>query len=143
MYNRHLSCWLIVLLIIFHISQASTFANKVSFCWKFRVHIINALSHDNDNLIIHCYSLDDDLGEHNLRVGDEFTFKFGRHVILTTRFWCDMKYGSDHSKTIDVFTENIGDKYCCHTNKCFWSIREDGIYFSNNNQSWVKWYDWS
>ncbi|KAJ0010081.1 hypothetical protein Pint_33737 [Pistacia integerrima] len=139
MYNHLLSCFFIIFLITFHISQAPTLA--ADFCWRFRVHIINALSHDN--LDIHCYSLDDDLGEHNLGVGGDFTFKFGEHVILHTRFWCDMKYGSDHSKTIDVFTENIGNKHCCHTRKCFWSVREDGFYFSNNNQSWVKWYDWS
>lgn len=138
MHNHPLSCFFVIFLISFHISQAPTLA--IDFCWKFRVHIINALSHDILNL--HCYSYNDDLGEHTLGVGGDFTFKFGQSPIYVTRFWCDMKYGSSHSTTVDVWTAKIGDKHCCHTRECFWSVREDGFYLSDNNQSWVKWYNW-
>lgn len=141
MYNRHSSCLFIILLIIFHVSQAPTLALKVSFCWNFRVHIINNLSHDN--LDIHCHSCEDDLGQHMLGKNDDFTFKFGQHIVFVTHFWCEMKYGDYHSKAITVYTDDFGDKYCCLTKKCFWSVRDDAFYFSNNNRSWVKWYDWS
>ncbi|KAJ0092725.1 hypothetical protein Patl1_26784 [Pistacia atlantica] len=133
----------IIFLIIFHNFQASTFAFDEDrlIRIKFKVHIINGLSSNENPLIIHCYSNDDDLGEHTLWMNNEFKFRFGNHVWRLTHFWCVMRCGLN-KKTIDVFRSGVETKTCRRTGNCFWSAREEGFYFSNDNQSWVKRYDW-
>ncbi|KAJ0034069.1 hypothetical protein Pint_26184 [Pistacia integerrima] len=108
----------------------------------YRVHIINGFSNNDNPLIIHCYSKDDnDIGEHVLWMNNEFKFKFKKNIFGTTRFWCDMRHGSTQ-KTIDVFRVGHESNKCHDTGNCFWSVREDGFFFSVDNQSWNKMYDW-
>ncbi|KAJ0091862.1 hypothetical protein Patl1_26796 [Pistacia atlantica] len=129
---------------VFHISQSLALAfdeDKLIFRMIYRVHIINGFSNNDNPLIIHCYSKDDDLGEHSLLMNDEFKFKFGRNVWTVTRFVCDMRSGLK-SKKIIVFLMGDEGKRCRGTGHCFWSIRDDGFYFCNDNKSWVKRYDW-
>ncbi|KAJ0034315.1 hypothetical protein Pint_26174 [Pistacia integerrima] len=131
-----------IFLISFLLSQSPTLSFHLYFCWRFRVHIINNLS--LNNLVIHCFSYDDDLGRHELWWGEEFTFKIGQRAVGDTRVQCNVtKFGSNHITSIDVFTNGIADKHCCKTRQCYWSARDDAIYFSNNDKNWNRWYNWT
>lgn len=72
---------------------------------------------------------------------EEFRFEFTVDFWKKTHFGCDMGFGTNE-RTVDVFQTGIEIHTCRSTGNCFWSMREDGIYFSNNDQSWVKKYDW-
>ncbi|KAJ0091863.1 hypothetical protein Patl1_26797 [Pistacia atlantica] len=135
---------LVIFLIIFHISQAPALAYDeeiIILRFKYKVHIINGFTSNENPLITHCKSKDNDLGEHVLWMNNEFMFKFRKNIFGTTCFWCDMRHGSAQ-KTIDVFRVGHESNKCHGTGNCFWSVREDGFYFSDNNQSWIKMYDW-
>ncbi|KAJ0091855.1 hypothetical protein Patl1_26798 [Pistacia atlantica] len=139
--------FLVIFLIIFHISQAPALAcneEVVIIRFKYKVHIINGFTSNENPLIAHCKSKDNDIGEHVLWMNNEFKFEFKKNIFGTTRFWCDMRHGSVQ-KTIDVFRvghESYESVYCHYTGNCFWSTREDGFYFSNDNESWLKRYEW-
>lgn len=78
---------------------------------------------------------DDDLGAHALWMKEEFCFEFTMHFWKRTHFWCDMGFGTNE-RTVDVFRTGIV-RHSCRFNE-----REDGIYFSINDQSRVKNFDW-
>ncbi|XP_002523927.2 S-protein homolog 2 [Ricinus communis] len=112
-------------------------------CFKFRVHIIDGFSNNNNPLLLHCWSLDDDLGNHTLYIGGDFNFKFGLKVFGgKTRFTCSFNWGAKHQQ-IDVFRDNIEASLCCvGDDNCYWRTQDDGIYFSVDNQNWSKSVDW-
>ncbi|KAJ0034068.1 hypothetical protein Pint_26185 [Pistacia integerrima] len=143
MHNRTHFFLLIIFPIIFQIFQTPTLAfDEDKFrLFTYTVHIINGLNNNDNPLIIHCYSNDDDLGEHALWMKNEFKFLFGEHMFKFTHFWCVMRLGLK-KKTIDVFRTGYESVYCHYTGNCFWSTREDGFYFSNDNESWLKRYEW-
>lgn len=131
-------------LVIFHFSQSLIQADdeeKFVIRWKYKVHIINGYANNDNPLIIHCKSRDDDLGEHTLWMNNEFLFKFRKDFFVTTAFWCGFIHGSSR-KVIYVFRIDYESNFCRATGNCFWSVREDGFYFSNDNKSWVKRYNW-
>ncbi|KAJ0091861.1 hypothetical protein Patl1_26795 [Pistacia atlantica] len=130
-----------IFLIGFLFSQTPTLSFHIPFCWSFQVHIINNLTHNN--LVIHCHSESDDLRAHELRWGDEFTFKLGQSPLKNTCVWCNVtKFGSNHIASINVFTKGLADHQCCKTKQCYWSASDDGFYFGNNNKTWTKRLDW-
>ncbi|XP_060675535.1 S-protein homolog 1-like [Ziziphus jujuba] len=49
------------------------------FLARYDIQVVNGLSGDQD-LFIHCKSKDDDLGEHNLAVGDQFRCAFKNYI---------------------------------------------------------------
>ncbi|KAJ9190435.1 hypothetical protein P3X46_001639 [Hevea brasiliensis] len=113
-------------------------------CFKFRVHVINGLSSNNNPLLLHCESLDDDLGNHTLYVGGDFNFKFGLKVLGgKTIFTCDFKWDLKHQHVF-VFRDSIEASTCCvGDDNCYWRAQDDGIYFKvDGQQNWEKQYDW-
>ncbi|EEF44311.1 S-protein homolog 21 [Ricinus communis] len=113
------------------------------FCIKYRVHVMNGLSSNENPLYIHCQSRDDDLGDHTLNVGGDFNFKFRIKLIgPNTWFSCDMVWGSKHQH-VDVFRQKVEGPMCCADgNSCYWRAQDDGIYFSTNNVEWIRRYEW-
>ncbi|KAK6265923.1 hypothetical protein QUC31_016760 [Theobroma cacao] len=109
---------------------------------RYKVHILNGFADNAKPLIIHCHSRDDDLGEHTLWKDQEFRFKFIVHFVKTTHFVCDFNWGSKSLDNISVFKNDAETSSCRATGNCFWKAEEDGIYFSNNDQNWVKRFDW-
>lgn len=122
------------------IAQASPDASGLSL--KCRVHIMNDLSNNDEPLIIHCHSNDDDLGEHTLWMKNEFSFQFRENVWRYTHFWCSMRILNSKETTVDVYRAYHETDKCQDTGNCFWSVREDGFYFSNDQKSWEKRYNW-
>ncbi|KAK8635673.1 hypothetical protein V6N13_004398 [Hibiscus sabdariffa] len=95
------------------------------------VHAVNGLS-SNKILLIHCKSRDDDLGERNLTVGNEFEWKFKTNAFGTTLFWCFMASRSDHVHAkFNVFWDNEDLFYRCNWKNCIWIAKDDGIYLKN------------
>lgn len=115
--------------------------NKSIFCFKFRVHIINGFSSNKNPLSLHCWSQDNDLGNHTLYIGGDFNFKFGLASFGKTIFHCDFKWAEKH-RFANVFTDGMESSTCCDTNSCYWKTEDDGIYFSNDNKNYIKRLDW-
>ncbi|KAJ0035715.1 hypothetical protein Pint_25182 [Pistacia integerrima] len=109
---------------------------------KFKVHIINGFLSNRKPLIIHCYSRDDDLGEHTLWMNDSFNFHFRVSLIRFTHFWCFFQWDS-HYKRMEVF--QLDDEYnlCFDTANCYWLVDEDGFFLSADNATWYHRNDWN
>ncbi|KAJ0053101.1 hypothetical protein Pint_01603 [Pistacia integerrima] len=88
------------------------------------VHVVNGLSH-NKMMFLRCQSKDDDLGEHNLTAGAEFSWKFKNNFFERTRFWC-YKHAD-----FDVFWCSDDLYYRCNYKNCTWIPKDDGIYIKN------------
>nr|GEV33360.1 plant self-incompatibility protein S1 family [Tanacetum cinerariifolium] len=82
---------------------------------------------DVDNLMAHCKSADDDLGDKKLTPNQYFHWKFRQNVILTTVFTCTYRWMAPDdtelkSVTFNAFDIEIsilcGDKYSI--NRCYW-----------------------
>ncbi|PQM42423.1 hypothetical protein Pyn_17371 [Prunus yedoensis var. nudiflora] len=63
------------------------------------VRIVNLL--DNKQLVYHCHSKDDDLGQRTLAPQQEWEFKF--HLDFETIFTCDFWHSNNHHAHFDVF----------------------------------------
>ncbi|GLU07862.1 hypothetical protein SLE2022_248010 [Rubroshorea leprosula] len=110
----------------------------------YHVHIVNNLS--RDLLTLSCKSKDDNLGLHELGIGQSFSFKFHVNLFKTTLFWCNFDWGEkDHWNSIKVFYyDELFLQYCDYQN-CNWSARDDGIYLQNlrrEHQPFELMYSW-
>ncbi|KAJ4850197.1 hypothetical protein Tsubulata_027133 [Turnera subulata] len=112
------------------------------FCHMFRVHVIDGFSSNDQPLLLHCWSKDQDLGNHTLYIGGDFNFRFGSRVVAPyTRFTCEMHWGQKH-QTVTVFNKRSVENWCCNSGQCYWRGQDDGIYYSSDNSSYQKKYDW-
>ncbi|MBA0635711.1 hypothetical protein Godav_025967 [Gossypium davidsonii] len=93
------------------------------------IYAVNGLSQDQ-TLLVHCKSKDDDLGIHNLTVGSEFTWKFRPRFFGGTLFWCYMTYDNLHA-SFKAFWDNQALYNLCDWGTCFWIAKDDGIYIRN------------
>ncbi|KAK6914217.1 Plant self-incompatibility S1 [Dillenia turbinata] len=84
---------------------------------------------------------DDDLGVHQLGWGDEFSWSFRVNFWGSTLYSCTLKW-ENLTKSFDVFSVDRDVGRCMLQWQCYWKATEAGIYFSNDNQSWVKEYGW-
>ncbi|OMP09182.1 Plant self-incompatibility S1 [Corchorus olitorius] len=113
---------------------------------RYKVHILNGFEDNAKPLLLHCRSEDDDLGNHTLWKGNEFRFKFRLHWIKITHFTCNFDWASKKLDDITVFKDGrdgeAESSKCADTGNCFWKAAVDGLYFSTNNQHWVKKFDW-
>lgn len=94
---------------------------------------VTILNHMTDStLVAHCKSKDDDLGEHVLGIGGKYYWNFDENLWQSTLFWCNF-YSSKHGHASgDVFWPEDEPPFLadnCINNNCFWSARDDGIYF--------------
>ncbi|KAJ4850198.1 hypothetical protein Tsubulata_027134 [Turnera subulata] len=113
------------------------------FCHMFRVHVIDGMSSNAQPLLLHCWSRDQDLGNHTLYIGGDFNFRFGVRVVPPfTHFTCDMRWAQKH-QTVTVFNRIQVEDWCCNSGQCYWRAQDDGIYYSNDNSAYKKIYVWS
>ncbi|WVY96757.1 hypothetical protein V8G54_028908 [Vigna mungo] len=118
---------------------------------KWHVYVMNELN--NESLLVHCKSKDDDLGSHKLFEGGNFTWSFRTDFLHTTLFWCHVKKdnnnnnndnGCDRTASFDVFwyDERLFQK--CHWKNCLWRVRDDGIYLTALYQTQTQdfYYHW-
>ncbi|KAL5781292.1 hypothetical protein ACOSP7_006321 [Xanthoceras sorbifolium] len=124
------------------VSMAQTPASAISIYPKYTVHIMNNFSSNQNPLKMHCWSNDDDLGEHTLWMKNEFYFSFREKFFGWTHFWCEMHHGTQ-VKTFDVYSTRTRAFKCPSTFNCYWSVRDDGFYFSDDLEKWDKYIGWS
>ncbi|KAK8998525.1 hypothetical protein V6N11_083913 [Hibiscus sabdariffa] len=114
----------------------------------YHIHITNNLplespANDVPTLRLHCRSKDDDLGERAMFVGDDYTWNAKVNVLRTTLFSCNAQWTKGKQRHFDAFTASRDEERCQkYHNSCMWSVRRDGIYFSNNNSTWINEYPW-
>ncbi|KAF3436028.1 hypothetical protein FNV43_RR23120 [Rhamnella rubrinervis] len=102
---------------------------------RWHIHMINGLS-GNQVWTVHCRSKNDDLGEHNITVGAEFTWTFKQNYWGTTLFWCNTRV-ANHQQHADFQAFWSGSKLLEKSCKkktsrnCFWTAKDDGIYLKN------------
>lgn len=100
----------------------------------------------NKVLAIRCKSKNDNLGDHDLRVGQSKRFEFSDNVWKTTLFWCNMWQAPSYRvhQRFDAYRS----KWKRHLDPTyFWIAREDGVYFREDElygyKPPVKRYDWN
>ncbi|XP_015892178.1 S-protein homolog 1 [Ziziphus jujuba] len=93
------------------------------------VHIVNGLS-PGRMLFAHCKSKDDDLGEHNLAVGQEFSWSFKFNFFGTTLYWCDTHTDHQHA-AFNVYWHKQWLEDRCDERSCIWTAKDDGFYLKN------------
>lgn len=108
---------------------------------KYNVHIINGFENHSKSLIVHCRSKEDDLGEHELKVGQEVFWHFKVRFDGSTLFYCDVKQDKQ-KKHFDAFNATIEGSECAENGKCYWLVTEAGFYFSSDNFTWWKKFGW-
>lgn len=93
---------------------------------KRTVRITNALGVYGD-LVVHCKSKDDDLGDHLLLPGESFEFRFRQNIFGTTLFFCSFRWSTEFHY-YDVYR---ADRDGC--SKCYWTVYFLGICFHDQN----------
>lgn len=113
---------------------------------RYEVIIFNLLPQRNSKLITHCYSGDDDFGNHTLYVNQKQKWSFYANIFKTTRFICSFWWGRKRGSINVFYAKNA---HMCETgfaNVCGWLVKEDGFYFSPNEQyklGSTKMYNWN
>ncbi|OWM87207.1 hypothetical protein CDL15_Pgr010239 [Punica granatum] len=109
---------------------------------KYHVRVENGLK--GRPLYAHCKSREDDLGEHKLQPGEQFSWGFYINMFGTTLFFCRMWYDLGH-KSFEVFN-CLQDEFIyqfCGYNTCHWKPMDDGIYvFHAQTGGWDLKYKW-
>ncbi|KAL3500519.1 hypothetical protein ACH5RR_039612 [Cinchona calisaya] len=79
-------------------------------------------------------SKDNDLGMHQLRIKDDFQWKFRMDIFESTVFKCEFRWDPKNT-SFAVFDSDLAYHGCgrkiTKTNICYWSVKEDGFYFAN------------
>ncbi|KAL0392624.1 UNVERIFIED_CONTAM: hypothetical protein Sradi_2485200 [Sesamum radiatum] len=109
------------------------------------VRIINGFSNNSSlPLVVWCVSEDEgDIGGRALQERDDYgwTVKTGLFW-SSSRFICTMKWDGKRKK-FEAFRSSR-DRYRCGARRqCFWLVKEDGFYFSNDDGvHWIKDFPW-
>ncbi|WCJ24194.1 Plant self-incompatibility protein S1 family [Euphorbia peplus] len=105
----------------------------------YKVRIKNDLS---SGIFLQCESGDDDLGAARITPTNEYRFSARINFFRTTLFYCYIKSTKhDINFRFDAF-KATRDELQCISFRCFWSIRKNGVYFSNDNINWFRRYPW-
>ncbi|XP_022143694.1 S-protein homolog 1-like [Momordica charantia] len=135
---------IVVALVLLH---CSTLASSAWPSWPtWHVNIVNELNSEQ-TLFVHCQSKDDDLGEHNISVGTQYSFAFKDNIWGTTLFWCYLRKPNNSHADFDVYWVDNGKGYWlytrCNWKTCIWIAKDDGIYIKdipvNQDQLIHKW----
>ncbi|KAI6699145.1 hypothetical protein NL676_019266 [Syzygium grande] len=103
----------------------------------YHVHIVNNLPGD---FALHCQSGDHDLEARILHPNEEQLIRFKINFFRTTRFYCAARWGERY-KQFDAFWASRDENRCDNVD-CYWSVRDNGFYFSNDNTNWSLEYTW-
>lgn len=109
---------------------------------NYQVHVMNNIVNSRDEVIVHCKSADNDLGQHFLDSGDDWGWKFRVNFFRSTLFFCDLQWGAVQKRFAAFDTDSISIE-CEQTSTCFWSVRVEGIYFSCDHKNYVKTHTWT
>lgn len=147
--NKHCSLIIVMLNLLVltwvdHVISNFDSQKKFFMLDPFDVHITDG---EVDNLMVHCKSLDDDLGDKNLAPNQFFHWRFRQNFLFTTVFTCTFRsMTSDNQElktlTFDVFDLMISTKCSADDPRnCYWLVRNDGFYFSKENKPFPDGWD--
>ncbi|GMI77463.1 hypothetical protein like AT3G24060 [Hibiscus trionum] len=95
------------------------------------------------NLYLHCKSKNKDVGDRPMVTGDDYTWDTKINFLRSTLFYCNARWVDHKRITFDAFNVTRDEIRCTrYHNSCMWSVRADGIYFSDNNATWINEYPW-
>lgn len=110
---------------------------------EYDVRVINGFTNNSSlPLVIWCLCNNDDMGGRALQEGDDFSWSLKTNFWSATQFSCTMKWDTKRRK-FDAFKVPRDVYRCSLLRKCFWMVREDGFYFSNDEINWKKDFSWS
>ena len=110
---------------------------------NYHIHIINDLPPNVPSVVfLHCKSKNRDIGQKSILLHQDYTWDSTINLTRTTLFFCQVWW--DVKKRYFVAFKANRDEVRCrkYHNSCMWSVRGDGIYFSNNNSTWTNEYPW-
>ncbi|KAI3874704.1 hypothetical protein MKX03_015181 [Papaver bracteatum] len=100
---------------------------------KKKVWVQNAID-PKITLKLHCWSSEDDFGEHMLYYKQNFTWSFMVNFRQTTKFVCDSSWtgvdGGNHYVRFSAYKAKRDWGHRC-ADYCFWSLRQDGGYYGD------------
>lgn len=115
-----------ILLTLFILSQEETPVIQDLFCFKpsvpTMIDVVNNLPPNSVPLNVHCFSGDDDKGNHTLKVDEDFYFDFCDSE--TTLYSCSFRWNGKF-KSFVVFNGKWVDN-----NNYYWTVKSDGIHLS-------------
>ncbi|KAK8548027.1 hypothetical protein V6N12_060954 [Hibiscus sabdariffa] len=105
-------------------------------------HVLNDLPPGTPSLRVRCKSGDRDIGEKWMFPQEDYTWDTKINLFRTTLFSCDV-FWEGKQQNFEAFNA-LRDEHRCRKfhNSCLWSVREDGIYSSNDNADWLNIYPW-
>ncbi|KAJ0806807.1 putative plant self-incompatibility S1 [Helianthus annuus] len=110
----------------------------------YQIRVVNGFTNNSSEpLVIWCTSQDGvDMGGRALQEGDDYTW-YARLTFWTPApgYSCTIKWDQTR-KTFETFQGHQGRHRCGTRRKCLWLIKEDGIYFGNDESNWVKDFSW-
>ncbi|KAF5941821.1 hypothetical protein HYC85_019463 [Camellia sinensis] len=109
---------------------------------RYDVYVINGFKNNSSlPLVIWCASGEDDMGGRALQEGDDFSWSLKTKLWGTTLFSCTMKWDRLR-KRFSAFQVQRDSHRCAPLRKCFWLVKEDGFYFSNDGLNYKKDFSW-
>ncbi|KAK4732717.1 hypothetical protein R3W88_025705 [Solanum pinnatisectum] len=121
-----LACYIMALI---SINQPDDYFEKI-----YNIHIINGFTNNSSvPLVVWCISSDNvDLGGRALQERDEFSWS------VKSTFWKNTQF-----LFFKLFKEEGILKEVNPTRECFWLVKEDGFYYSNDEIYWRKDFNWT
>lgn len=108
------------------------------------VRIINGFSNNSSMpLVVWCVSQDrGDIGGRALQERDDYSWTVKMGLFWSSSpFVCTMKWDGKRKK-FEAFRASRDRYRCGACGQCFWLVKEDGFYFSNNGVNWIKDFPW-
>ncbi|XP_050216273.1 S-protein homolog 19-like [Mercurialis annua] len=124
--NHHLltKLSLLITLLMFLVSFSDAFR---LIRHKKTVNITNDLDiGDFKDLILHCKSKNDDLGEHELVYKDSYSFTFRPDYWRTSQFFCFFKWEENNKNRTEWFDIYIDERDKERGTICYWNIESPG-----------------
>lgn len=106
--------------------------------------VVNGFTNNSSlALVIWCSSQSKDLGGRALQAGDDFSWSLRTRTWgAATLFHCTMKWDQRRTR-FEAFQVQRDSQRCAPSRTCFWLVKEDGFYFSNDQVNWKKDFSWS
>ncbi|XAR62747.1 hypothetical protein NMG60_11017611 [Bertholletia excelsa] len=110
---------------------------------EYDVYVINGFKNNSSlPLVIWCRSQDDEIGGRALQEGDDFSWRLRTNLWNKPLFTCTVKW-DQLRRRFDAFYVDRDSHRCAPFLKCFWLVKEDGFYFSNDGVNWKKDFSWA
>ncbi|KAE8731884.1 putative Leucine-rich repeat receptor-like protein kinase family protein [Hibiscus syriacus] len=140
---------LVPLMVALCMTFPSVYAVTEDVLWvNYHIHITNDLptsesESSKPSLYLHCKSKNKDLGEKGMVQHEDYTWDTKINVFRTTLFFCHAVWVNHKERYFVAFKATRDEDRCMvYHFSCLWSVKEDGIYFSNDQLTWTNAYPW-